>query len=315
MLNQPPQLDPDGKAILDVIEAAGRPKISTLTVEEARRQMRATLVSARPPLPVMSVENLEIPSTHGALGMRLYRSTAGRKPALLFLHGGGWMLNDLDTHDDLCRRIAISSGIPVASLDFRRAPEHKHPAAVDDARLAFRWLIDNAVILDIDPKRIALMGESSGGMTAASLSAQLRDAGEPMPILQILAYPATDGRGDWPSYATYGSGYLLELETMKWFLDNYLPPDADRADPYIFPMAADDFAGLPTTLMLTAEFDPLRDEGFAYVDRLLAAGVTVEHIHAHDQMHGFLLLSSVVAKVPAIIEQVGTWLAGQVELN
>ncbi|HEY3866076.1 MAG TPA: alpha/beta hydrolase [Solirubrobacteraceae bacterium] len=229
----------------------------------------------------------------------------------LFLHGGGWTLNDLDTHDHLCRRIAHRSKWLVASLDYRRAPEHKHPAALEDAHIAYRWLLDNADRIEGDRSRLALVGESSGGTTVACLALLLRDLGAPMPILQILAYPLTDRYGRWPSYQERGTGYMLDQELIRWFLSNYLPTGHDLDDPYLLPLAAPDLSGLAPALVITAEFDPLRDEGIAYAQRLEAAGVVVEHLHAGDQMHGFLLVDRAIARAGALIDRLADALAAQ----
>jgi len=241
--------------------------------------------------------------------VRLYRPGAGRLPVALFLHGGGWTVNDVDTHDELCRRLAKRSGWLLASLDYRKAPEHKHPAAIEDAYLAYRWLLDNADALGCDPVRRALIGESSGGMIAANLSLLLRDSGAPMPTYQVLAYPVADSFTYWPSYTERGDGYILDRALLRWYLDQYLSPTCSPGDPYLMPLATEDLSGLPPALILTAEFDPLRDEGVAYARRLAAAGVAVEHVHATDQMHGFLLLGRVVPKAGTLIDRTASALA------
>jgi acetyl esterase len=304
-----PQLDPEALALLEVMRAAGTPQPQTMPVAEARERMRATLVTKGEPISLLRVEDVPLPTPHGALAMRLYRPVAGELPIALFLHGGGWTLNDLDTHDRLCRRIAQRSGWLVVALDYRRAPEHRHPAALQDAQLAYRWLLDNAARIGGDSSHIALVGESSGGTTAACLTLLLRDLGAPMPILQMLVYPLTDGSDRWPSYMEHGSGYTLDSELVAWFLDQYVPAEQSRDDPYLFPLAASDFSGLAPALIVTAEFDPLRDEGIAFARKLAAAGVTVEHVHAEDQMHGFLLLDRAVVKAGALLDRLADALA------
>lgn len=304
-----PKLDLDAQAILDAMVASGEPHLSTLSVTEARARVRAVLVSKRPPLPLHSVEDVSLPAPAGALRLRLYRPREGRLPLALFLHGGGWTVNDVDTHDELCRRLAKRSGWLLASLEYRKAPEHKHPAALEDAHLAYRWLDDHTAALGCLPARPALVGESSGAMLAASLSVLLRDLGGPLPSHQVLAYPATDRFDRWPSYTERGSGYILDRELMRWYLDHLTPEGSDGDEPYLVPLATENLAGLPPTLILTAEFDPLRDEGIAYAKRLADAGVRVDHIHAADQMHGFLLLSRAVPKAGALTDRIGDWLA------
>jgi acetyl esterase len=298
-----PELDRDAQVVLDAIAASGEPHLSTLSVDEARGRVRAALVTKRPPLPLRSVRDVSLPTPSGTLRVRLYRPEDGSLPVALFLHGGGWTVNDLDTHDELCRRLAKRSGWLLASVDYRRAPEHKHPAPLEDAYLAYRWLLDNAESIGADRSARAVVGESSGGAVAAGLTVLLRDLGAPMPTYQVLAYPVTDSFGDWASYSERGAGYILDRPLLEWYLGHYLPPGASAADPYLMPLATDDLSGLPPTLLLTAEFDPLRDEGIAYAKRLRDAGVDVEHVHAPDQMHGFLLLGRVVPKASSLVDR------------
>jgi acetyl esterase len=307
------RLDPEAEALLEVMRATGAAQIHTLTVEQARQQMRSALVTRGEPLPLQRVDDASLPTPHGPLQMRLYRPAAGVLPVALFLHGGGWTLNDIDTHDRLCRRIARRSGWLVASLDYRRAPEHRHPAALEDALAAYRWLLDNAATLEAAPRCVALVGESSGASTAACLALLLRDLRAPTPTLQVLAYPMTDGHGRLPSRQQRGSGYTLDEESLRWFLGNYLPAGdwaGDWAeDPYMFPLCASDLSDLAPAFVMTAEFDPLRDEGIAYAQKLAAAGVPVEHIHVEDQMHGFLLVDRAVARAGALIDRLADALA------
>ena len=298
-----PQLDPQAQALLDVMRAAGTPQPHTLPIGEARASMRLALMTKGDPIALHSVQDVSVPAPHGALPLRLYRPAEGPLRTALFLHGGGWVLNDLDTHDRLCRRIARRSGWLVASLDYRRAPEYKHPAALQDAQLAYRWLLHNAALIGGDASGVALVGESSGATTVACLALMLRDLGAPGPLLQILAYPMCGMYRHWPSHDGRGAGYALDFEFFRWSLNNYVPTGHDLEDPYLLPLAASDLAGLAPTLVMTAEFDPLRDEGVAFAQRLAAAGVAVEHIHAEDQMHGFLLLDRAVARAGALIDR------------
>ncbi len=308
------QLDPQAQALLEVMRAVGAPALHTLPVEQAREQVRAALLTRGEPLALHHVEDLHLPASHGARPLRIYRPRPGTLPIALFLHGGGWTLNDIDTHDRLCRRIARRSGWLLASLDYRRAPEHRHPAALEDARLAYHWLLEHAADLEGDASLTALVGESSGASTAAALTLQLRDAGAPQPAFQVLAYPMTDVLGRWPSHEERGSGYTLDRPLLQWFLEQSLPRDHDPADPYrdryLLPLAAD-LGGLPPALVMTAEFDPLRDEGIAYAERLAAAGVSVEHLHAEDQMHGFLLLDRAIDRAGELIDHLADALAAQ----
>lgn len=299
----PAELDPDAQAILDVIAAAGQPHIATLSVDEARAFSRAALTTKGMPLALHSVDDLAVPTPDGPRPMRVYRPAAGRLAVALFLHGGGWTINDLDTHDDLCRRLARRARCAVAALDYRKAPEHRHPAALQDAYAAYHWVLDNAASLDVDPARRALVGESSGAHIAANLALLLRDHGAPPPTYQVLAYPATDRFDSWPSYTERADGYILDRKLMRWYFGHFLPQSPDER--YLYPLAREDLAGLPATLMLTAEFDPLRDEGVAFAARLKQAGVPVEHVHAADQMHGFLLFGRVIPNAAALVERTG----------
>jgi acetyl esterase len=309
------QLDPQAQALLEVMQAVGAPPLQTLPVEQAREQMRAALLTRGEPLPLQQTEDLLLPAPQGALALRLYRPRAGVLPVALFLHGGGWTLNDIDTHDRLCRRIAGRSGWLLASLDYRRAPEHPHPAAIEDAGFAHGWLLENAGRIEADPALSAIVGESSGATIAAALTLLLRDTGAPLPAFQVLAYPATDVPGRWPSHEQRGSGYTLDGPLMRWFFEQYRPPAYDPEDPYrdpyLFPLAAPDLGGLPPALVMTAEFDPLRDEGIAYAERLAAAGVPVEHLHAEDQMHGFLVVDRAIARAGELIDRLADTLAAR----
>jgi acetyl esterase len=297
------------------MSASGSTLTHTLPVAEARGRTRAALIANGQPLPLHRVEDVWVPTPSEALRLRLFQPTEDKLPVALFFHGGGWTLNDVDTHDRLCRRIAKRSGWLVASLEYRRAPEHKHPAALEDAYVAYRWLLDNRARIGGDATRLALVGESSGGTMAANLTLLLREAGAPMPTYQILAYPATDIHGQWPSYRERGTGYTLDSDLMRWFMDNYLPETYDPEDQYLFPMAAQDLTGLPPTMVMTAEFDPLRDEGTAYAEKLAQAGVAVEHVHADDQMHGFLLLDRVVPRAGDLIDALADALAARASLT
>ncbi len=300
------RLDPQAQDLLDVIRASGLPPTHELPIEQARERVRAALIGrGRATLPLLAVEDRACPSAHGPIPIRLYRPREGVLPLALFIGGGGFTLNDLDTHDRLCRRLAKRSGFLLAALDYRRAPEHRHPAPVEDAYAAYRWLLDQAAELGCTSGCRAIVGESSGGTTAASLVLLLRDGGAPLPAFQALAYPITDVFGRQPAYAERGNGYMLDTAELAWFLDNYLPDGYPLDDPYLFPMVAADHGGLPETLVITAEFDPLRDDGIAYAEKLARSGVAVEHLHAADQLHGFLLLDGAIDRAGEWIDTLG----------
>lgn len=307
----PNELDPQARELLEVVEASGAPPLHLLGVEGARERMRAAFVTRGDPVPVADVDETEIPTPGSPLRVRTYRPTPGDQPAALFLHGGGWTLNDLDTHDELCRRLAVQSGYAISALDYRRAPEHQYPAALIDTYITFRWLADHAARTSADRPAPAVIGESSGASLAAGLSLLLRDLQAPAPSYQVLAYPVTDKLGRWPSYDEYGSGYVLDRDLMEWFLEQYVSPSSDRPDPYLYPLTADDLSGLPETLVVTAEFDPVRDEGVEFARRLDTAGVRVEHIHARDQMHGFLMLARAVARADDLLSVIASRLGAR----
>jgi acetyl esterase len=303
------RLDGQAQDLLDVIRAAGLPPLHSLSVEQARARMRATHIRRDAPLALSSVHDARVPTPAGPLRLRVYRPQDGELPLALFIHGGGWTINDIDTHDDLCRRLARRSGWLLASLNYRRAPEHKHPAALQDAYHAYRWLLDNAAQLGCDTSCRAVIGESSGATTAAALSLLLRDCNAPAPTLQVIAYPVMDMLDSWPSYAEHGSGYVLDREQISWFFSHFMPTGGDPESPYLLPLRSKDLSGVAPALLLTAEFDPLRDEGIAYAQALANAGVAVEHVHADDQMHGFLMLDRIVAKAGRLVDRVGDTLA------
>jgi acetyl esterase len=305
-----PTLDPQAQALLDAAKAAGASPPYTLPVEEARRRMRAAFISADASHPVHSVDDELVPGPGGGLPVRIYRASPdAAAPAALFLHGGGWVVNDIDTHDHLCRRLAASSAVTVISLEYRRSPEHPYPAAVEDTYAAWRWLHDNGRRLSVDPRRLGVVGDSSGGTLAAVLCLLCRDRGAPAPRAQILGYPVTLTYDQTDSYVRNATGYSLNRDFMRWFLDAYLDERADVTDPYLFPGAATNLAGLPQALVWTAGFDPLCDEGSAYAAALSAAGVPVEHRHLDDQMHGFLMQDRAIDRAREAIDQTAAWLA------
>lgn len=303
------ELDPQARAVLEVMEAAGLPPIQRLSVGEARDRTRAAFVTKGEPIALAAIEELSLPAFDGPLPIRVYRPGPGTLPAALFLHGGGWTLNDLDTHDHLCRRIASRSGWLVASLDYRRAPEHKHPAPLHDAFLAYRWLKDNARRIGSDLGMTAIIGESSGATTAAGLTLMLRETAAPLPSFQVLAYPLLAEFGGLRSHTERASGYALDSEMVRWFLGHYVPDGGEGPSSYLFPLTVRDLSGLPPTLVMTAEFDPLRDDGIIYAQQLAHAGVEVEHLHAEDQMHGFLLMESVIDRAADLVDHLAVALA------
>ena len=286
-------LDPDAAAILERVREAGVPPWHTLPPVEGRRVYRErALLLADPPIPVGSVWDDVIPTPAGPLGTRAYRPAGGGPhPILLYLHGGGWVLGDLDTHDAVCRRLSLAADCLVVSLDYRLAPEHPYPAAMDDVVAAMRWLAAHGSDLGGDPTRLAIGGDSAGGTLAAGAVLRLRDEGGPPVALQALVYPATEPRFELPSFHENAEGYLLTTADVAWFWDQYLGGDeAATTDPYACPGVGTDLTRLPAAVVITAEFDPLRDDGDGYAERLRAAGVPVTARCFPGMIHGFVAL-------------------------
>jgi acetyl esterase len=294
------QLESDVHALIRVAAMAGDTSFTGgLSPAEARvhNRLGAEASSARPPLPMAQVRALQIPGEAGSLSARLY-VPAGlpadpAPPLLLYLHGGGWVIGDLETHDGVCRFLAEHAGLAVLAVDYRLSPEHPFPAPVEDAWASFAWAAANAAELGIDPSRIAVGGDSAGGNMAAVVSLLARDAGGATPAMQLLIYPPTDSAGDLPSRLLFAEGFMLTKGDMDRFEGHYLPPGTDATDPRVSILLAPDLSGLPPAYVTTAGFDPLRDEGEAYARRMSEAGVRVA-LHRHPGLiHGFANLTAV----------------------
>jgi acetyl esterase len=214
---------------------------------------------------------------------------------LVYYHGGGWVIGDLDTHDVQCRQITAEAGIAVVAVDYRLAPEHKFPAAIDDAWAATRWVVAQAAELGIDASRLAVGGDSAGGNLAAVVALMARDAGGPAIALQVLAYPVTDVGAESKSYGDFAEGYMLTRDGMRWFTNHYLKSPAEATDWRASPLRAASLAGVANALVITAGFDPLRDEGAAYAARLTDAGVQVDYINYGGMIHGFMPMGKLIA--------------------
>jgi len=283
-------LDPQAQAILAQMAAA--PPIHTLTPTQAREMMKAMFVSG-PEEPVAHVENRGIPGPQGDIPIRIYTPTGQSPfPILVFFHGGGWVLGDLDTCDAFCRSLANQVGCVVVSVDYRLAPEHPFPAAPEDCYAATRWMADHAAELNGDASRIAVGGDSAGGNLAAIIPQMARDRGGPPLVFQLLIYPATDLRMNTPSITENGEGYGLTRQDIIWFLNHYVKSEEEKTNPLASPFLTSDLSGLPPALVITAEFDPLRDEGEAYAKRLKEAGGIVTISRYDGMIHGFVSMAS-----------------------
>jgi acetyl esterase len=283
-------LDPQARAVIDLVIKSGRPAYHTLSPKEARQLFRETRPASTPTPPEIGrVKDLV---TDGAIPLRVYRPAgvpdSARLPAYVYFHGGGWVIGDLETHDVVCRQITAEAGVSVVSVDYRLAPEHKFPAAADDAWAATRWTVAHAAELGIDGERLAVGGDSAGGNLAAVVALLARDAGAPAIALQVLLYPVTDVAAESPSYQDFADGYMLTRDGMRWFIAHYLSKREEAADWRASPLRAPSLAGLPPALIVTAGFDPLRDEGEAYATRLREAGVRVDAVCYGGMVHGFV---------------------------
>jgi acetyl esterase/lipase len=283
-------LDPQVKVYLEQMAAMGVPPLHTLTPQVVREATRQWVGMMGAPAPVGRVENRTIPGPDGEIPVRVYwpAGDGGEPlPMLVFFHGGGWVICDLDTHDALCRALTNGAGCVTISVDYRLAPEHKFPAAPEDCYAATAWAAAHAAELGGDAARLAVGGDSAGGNLAAVVALMARERGGPALAFQLLIYPATDLRMNTPSIAENGAGYGLDTAEMIWFGNHYMRDDADKLNPLVSPLLAPDLGGLPPALVVTAEYDPLRDEGERYGERLRAAGVPVTIRRYDGMIHGF----------------------------
>ncbi len=292
-------LHPQARALLDLIEERGIPPMHTLSVAEARAAYRDRRGVTQPAPPaVAQVANLEATGPNGTIALRAYRPLGSHAdavlPVLVYFHGGGWVIGDLDTHDTLCRELANAADCAVVAVDYRLAPEHPFPAAVDDAIAATRWVHAHAARLSFDAGRLAVGGDSAGGNLAAVVAIAARDSGDLPIAFQLLIYPATDQHRTSPSHTQNGTGYLLTRETMDYYCGHYLRGPADVEDWRASPLLASDLSRLPPAFVLTAGYDPLRDEGQAYAAALRHAGNRVEHACVDGQIHGFVPMGKVL---------------------
>ena len=299
-------LDHDAEILLQMIREANRPAFETVGAVAARDLfMAGRKVLAPDPMPIAETRDVAIPGPGGPIPARLYRSAKdGNLPVLVFFHGGGWIVGNIESHDGICRHLANRAEGAVLSIDYRMGPEHKFPAAVEDCFAATTWAAGNAESLGVDPGRLAVGGDSAGGNLAAVVSLLARDKAAPRIAYQVLIYPATDAAMGHDSIARYAEGYVLTRATMRWFYEQYLRIPDDAADWRVSPLLASDLSRLPPAYVLTAGYDPLCDEGDAYATRLAAAGVPVTHRRFPGQVHGFVTNGRVIHAAETALDEI-----------
>jgi acetyl esterase len=281
-------LHPKSKEFLEQLAAAGMPPLGSLPVAQTREAFAGVAAFGGPPQPLARVEERAVPGPAGQIPVRIYTPEArGTLSVLVYFHGGGWVIGTFETHDGVCRHLAKQAQAVVVSVDYRLAPEHKFPAAAEDCYAATCWVAEHAAALGADAKRLCVGGDSAGGNLAAVVSLMARDRGKPKIAFQMLIYPVTNHAYDTASYRDNAEGYLLTKDAMVWFWNHYLKAENDGANPYASPLRAARFAGLPPAMVVTAEFDPLRDEGEAYAEKLRQAGVPVKLKRYDGLIHGF----------------------------
>ena len=309
-------LDPQIKKILQEAAALRLPAYQDLSPAEARKQMLSIAPPVDPLLSVKRVENRSIPGPDCDIPIRLYYPL-GDPPfaVLVFFHGGGWVIGDLDTHHAVCHALAKTSGCLVVAVDYRLAPEHRYPAAVEDAYAAVTWVAENSAGIQADPDRFAIGGDSAGGHLAAVVALMARDRKGPRLDLQILIYPITDYNFNTPSYIENKEGYMLTRDLMKWFWNHFIEDQSQANDPYVAPLRAENLGDLPPALIVTAEYDPLRDEGQAYGKRLQEAGVKATLLHYPGMIHAFIRMTSRLDKAKEAVDEIAGTVRGVLKIK
>ena len=302
------KMDPDARNVIELIKASGRPALNTMSPPEARQAYRDARKGVQPVLPdVAELRELSAPGPRGPIPMRLYRgikAPAANSPVMIFIHGGGWVIGDLDTHDYPCRKLANEAHCTVIAIDYGLSPEQKFPHAVDDCTAAARWIVAQAKNLGIDPKNIVIGGDSAGGNLSAVISLISRDDPASMPplLMQVLFYPGADMTMRHKSFETAALDLPLTTPLVRWFRDQYLRNEKDQLDWRASPLRAEFHANLPTAFVVTARFDPLCDEGREYAQKLEAAGVRVWHLDLSDQVHGFITMGKLIRAADPCLE-------------
>lgn len=302
------KLDQETRRLLEAMDAQQGPPLESMTAEEARQAFRALCEAlGGEPEKVASVEEIGIPGPGGVIPARVYAPEGnGPRPGFVHFHGGGWTICDLDTHEVISRAIANRAGAVVVAVDYRLAPEHRFPAGFEDCFAATVWVVQNAARLGIDPRRIAVGGDSAGANLAAAVALKCRDEGDPALALQVLVYGAFNLRSmDTASYAEFAEGYFLTRAGMEWSRDLYVPQPEDRSHPYASPLLAEDLRGVAPALAITAECDVLRDEGEAYAGRLKEAGVPVTCTRYTGTIHGFMSMAGALSHAHRAFDGIG----------
>jgi acetyl esterase len=300
-------LDPQAQALLDQMQEAGVPPFEQMTVGEARQAAYAFIDLQGAPEDVASVGHRFVPGPCCDLPVRIYTPEGeGPFPALVYFHGSGWVILNIEVADIAARALTNRTGCVVVAVNYQKAPEHKFPVPFDDAYAATTWVAEHASELGIDPGRIGVAGDSAGGNLAAAVCLKARDEHGPSLAYQLLIYPVTDYGWDKPSYLENAEGYLLQRETMRWFWGHYLASEAEGDNPLVSPLRAPDLSGLPPALIVTAEFDPLRDDGELYGQRLREAGVPVKISRYDGMIHGFFYMAGVLDQTKNLYDEIGT---------
>ena len=300
-------LDPQAQGLLELLRQQGVKDFSEMSVAQARGFMGSFINLEGEPQGLAEVRDLTVagPGAHH-IPVRVYRPEGeGQAPVLMYFHGGGYVLGDLEVADRPCRQLANATGCLVVSVEYRLAPEHKAPAAAEDCYAATAWVAQHVGELGGDADHLAVSGDSAGGGLAAVVALMARDRGGPRLGLQVLVYPMIDTHGQYPSRTENGDGYLLTQRSLRWFADQYLAAPSDAKNPYASPIHATDLAGLPSAIVITAGYDPLRDEGQAYADRLEHAGVPVVRLPNPAMIHGFMWMNGVVDHTARVYQRVG----------
>jgi len=306
----PRTMDPKAQIVGEFVKSIRVPGYFP-PLPELRQQLRTMVALMDEPAPALPrVEDLRIPGPDGEIPARLYAPRLGGAPlpAVTYFHGGGWVQGDLDTHHGLCARLASHGGVLVVAVDYRLAPEHKFPAAVDDCLAAYRWLRSHGREVGADPARVAVAGDSAGGNLSAVVSQLAAVSGHPVPTCQVLIYPAVDFRATTDSHRELADAHVIPRDRITWYTEQYLRSEADKDDVRASPLRAPSLTGQPPALVVTAGFDPLRDEGHAYAERLGAAGVDVVEREYPGQIHAFVSLTRAIPQGMACTLEIAAYL-------